>query len=775
MAQISSSSAPPVAPQPFALRRSRSVRRWWGPVLVLLVACGSFAYPPASAVAQDVDAGLVRVDSVSSGTLLFATDQPGLYVPAPVLATDIEIVVSGPIARTLVTQHFRNVADVFVEGKYLFPLPEGAAVDTLRMQVGDTWIEGVVERKEQARAIYEEARNAGQVTSLVEQIRPNVFTTAVANIGPSAEVVVQIEYQQSLAPHRGVFGLRVPLVVAPRYVPDAQLIDIVTLSSDGWQVETRPRPDAAHGQSGPVDLQDSADLQGSADGVRNPVSISIDLEAGFPVHDIESLYHEVEVVQRGETAATIELAGEVPSDRDFFLSWSSQQLDAPYGAVFSEQLGDETHFVAMLSPPSLQATAGASPSREVIFVQDTSGSMSGPSIAQARAGLELALRRLNDDDLFNVIEFDTTFSAFSPESLAATSANVREAVQFVRNLQADNGTEMQQPLEYALRDATPTDDRLRQVIFLTDGLVTNERELLQLIEEDLGRSRLFTVGIGAAPNSYFMTAAARAGRGAAVFIGDVNQVDAQMRSLFSKIETPAIVDIALEGLPVGVEVSPSPVPDLYVGDPIILTARVPAGTPLDSIEFTGQRGRRGWQLELSLAGAEERSGVSKLWAREHIRDLEASRTIAALTQAASESIDASITEVALEFGLVSRMTSLVAVDVEVSRPVDAESGSVEVPLALPDGWDPTVFSAASDSSSEGDRAAAEPLTGALQSRLHAADAASPPVAYGPRSAVTSGALAVTGAQTHIAALIGVALLGAGLCAVAVSRRITRRD
>lgn len=738
----------------------QSSLRWSGVVLVLLVTLAALGVHTPLAHAQDADTddGLVGLDSVASGTLLFATDRPGLYVPAPALDTNIEIAVSGPLARTVVTQRFRNVAEVFVEGKYLFPLPEGAAVDTLRMQVGDRWIRGVIEGKEEARAIYEEAQSAGHVASLVEQIRPNVFATAVANIAPNAAIVVQIEYQQSLAPSGGAFGLRVPLVVGPRYVPDAQLLDVVTLGADGWQVETKPQDTAAHGGVRTNTSDDSA-----IPAVRNPVSIAIDLNAGFPVDGIDSLYHDIDVVREGETAASIELTGAVPSNRDFFLSWSSEQLDDPYGAVFAEKLGDETHVVALLSPPSLQAVAGARSSREVIFVQDTSGSMSGPSIEQAKAGLELAVLRLHPDDLFNVIEFNTHFSAFSPKPVPASAANVRQAVKFVRNLKAENGTEMQPPLEFALRDDSPTDERLRQVIFLTDGLVTNEQEMLQLIEEDLGRSRLFTVGIGSAPNSYFMTAAARAGRGATVFIGDVNEVDAQMSSLFTKIETPAIVDITLQGLPDGVQVSPSPVPDLYVGDPIVLTARVPAGTSLDTIELAGKRGSRGWELALSLGGAEERAGVSKLWAREHIRDLEASRTLAALSEDEHAAIDTAIRDAALEFGLVSRMTSLVAVDVEVARSADNETTSTEVPLALPDEWDASVFAATDASAVDGKPA--DSLSRPLQARLEAADQARPPVAYGPRTS-----LAVTGTQSQLLAMIGAALLSVGCGALGASRR-----
>jgi len=764
--------------------------------VVVLVASAVFV--PTAGAQDDSDAdsnaaddelsteGLVTLDSVHSGSLLLVSDRPGLYVPAPALKTTIDVAVSGPLARTVVSQRFENRADVFVEGRYVFPLPEGAAVDTLRMQVGDRWIEGVIEGREEAKQIYEAAREEGRVTSLVEQQRPNVFTTSVANIAPRADVIVQIEYQQSLAPHNGVFGLRVPLLVAPRYVAEGQLTEVVSLSSDGWGIETQIDDDASFAlssQAPPDENYESA--------VRNPVELSVDLDAGFPIDDVQSLYHEVDIDRRTDSSVQVDLAGEVPADRDFYLSWKPGSLTKPYGAVFGERIEGETHYIAMLTPPSANARTAVGAAREVILVQDTSGSMSGESIEQAKAGLAAALRALREDDTFNVIEFNSEHTIFSDEPVRATPANIRRALGFIDGLVADRGTEMKPALARALRDGNRDDDRLRQVIFLTDGLVTNEVELLKLIEEDLGRSRLFTVGIGSAPNSYFMSAAAQSGRGSSVFIGAIDEVDEQMRVLFAKIGTPAIVDLALDQLPSGVEVSPSPIPDLYVGDPIVLTVRVPDGDDLETLRVQGRRDERAWRLDLSLEDVESRPGVSKLWAREHIRDLETSRRAPTLSTRQLDAIDDSILEVALDFGLVSRLTSLVAVDVEVTRPDEAESGSAGVLLNPPAGWDPAIFSAA-------DSAAATPDDGGNHGALVdpidpvAQDEAPqvPRLAYGPRSqpdtTMHAGPnlgptqptarsahvpLAATGADWKLTSVLGSALVAAGLATF--GRRRTR--
>ena len=638
-----------------------------------------------AATAKLIEQGLVQLDSLDRGALLLETDEPGWYIPAPTLMTDFDVSISGPIARTVVSQSFRNVADVFVEGKYLFPLPEGAAVDTLRMRVDDRWIEGQIEEREQARQIYEEARDAGQVASLVEQLRPNAFTTSVANIAPDAIVVVQIEFQQTLSPVDGVFGMRLPLVVAPRYTPSYALEPVAKLGSDGWTVLPSLNEDTK-ALAAPISprSEDGAD-------VPNPVTITVDLQAGFPVGDIDSPFHDIDVDRRFESTADVELSGPVPANRDFFLSWAPRELDAPYAETFSETLNNEIHAVAIVTPPSIKNDDEIQRSREVVFVQDTSGSMQGDSIRQARAGLVRALNRLTPDDEFNIIEFNSEYETFASKPIAASEENIRRAVRWVNGLVAEKGTEMFPALEEALHDKDPNDGRLRQVIFLTDGEVTNERDLFALIERDLGKSRLFTVGIGSAPNSYFMTSAARSGRGASVFIGDIGEVQQQMDSLFAKIEVPAVVDLDIEGLPAGATVAPYPIPDLYAGDPVVLTVRMPLSTAVDTAMLTGTRNGDPWELEVELGSAEIRPGVSKLWAREFIRDLEAQRNSATVSFDDFEAIDEQILTTALDFGLVSRLTSLVAVDVEVTRPSDAESTSLDVPLNIPDGWDLEVF------------------------------------------------------------------------------------
>lgn len=605
----------------------------------------------------------VTLDQVAAGSLLFRTETPGEHIAAPVVSTDVKIDVTGPIARTVMTQRFRNPSDGWVEGIYAFPLPEDSAVDTLRMRVGDRFIEGRIEEKVQAQQIYEEAKADGKAAALVEQHRPNLFTTSVANIGPGAVVVAQIEFQQTLTPKDGEFSLRLPLVAAPRY-GGAPIVQAVAFGPTGWATTTPETPIVL-----PTDDGD----------VRNPVTLMVDLAPGFPMASLDSRFHEVEIAET-DTGATVALTGPVPADRDFELVWTAEAAAAPAASLFSEAHEGERHMILTLAPPEVPTDAPLLP-RDVIFVQDVSGSMAGESIRQARAGLETALKRLRPEDRFTIIAFNDEYRMWSEAPVDATAEEIAKAVAAIRGLEADGGTNMLPALDRALR-MTPAPGRLRQVVFLTDGAVSFEAEMLQLIHEKLGSARLFMVGIGSAPNAYFMTRVAEAGRGAHVYIGDLNEVQAKMEALFAKIETPAITGLALD-LPAGMEVSPSILPDLYAGEPLTVALKGAGG----AARLTGQRGGTPFAMEIDLSAAPERPGVARLYARRHIASLEAERLIGG----SPEEADAAILKTALGYGLVSRLTSLIAVDDNPIRPFAEPLSRAEIARNLPAGWDPALF------------------------------------------------------------------------------------
>lgn len=644
--------------------------------IALILATAGFTTPARAGTEN----GVVLLKDVESGSLLLNAKEPGKYIPAPLLATEVKIDVTGPMARTRVTQRFINPGDGWVEGKYVFPLPENAAVDTLKMLIGDKVIEGQIKEKQQARQIYEEARANGQKASLIEEQRPNVFINSVANIGPKETIVVQIEYQQTVKQDKDSFSLRFPMVVAPRYTPktaEPQTVDFVPGS--GWG--NLHMPDEKSASAGD-DLQQPPVLNPDM-GKVNPVALSVTLDAGFELGDIESPHHKINLTREGKDKASLTLADDVvPADRDFELVWKAAKSAAPTAALFREHVGNEDYLLVMLTPPAATSAQKAKP-REAIFVIDNSGSMSGPSMDQAKESLLYALKDLKPGDTFNVIRFDDTLTVLFPKAVPADGENLATARKFVSGLTANGGTEMLPALEASLSDAHPDDDsHVRQVIFLTDGAISNERELFSTITRNLGRSRLFTVGIGSAPNSYFMTRAAEAGRGTFTHIGEEKQVVSRMTELLAKLSHPVMTNItALWPDTAQSESWPNPVPDLYAGEPIVISARMPKAE--GTLILKGEQAGEPWEVHMAIDAGATRPGIGKLWARRKIESLEAD----ALLNDDQSGIDKQILQTALDHHLVSRLTSLVAVDVTPSRPDGKPLVEKDMLVNLPAGWD----------------------------------------------------------------------------------------
>ncbi|WP_340691801.1 marine proteobacterial sortase target protein [Hyphomonas sp.] len=639
--------------------------QWLGSIL----AAAAFA---AGAAWADQEPRLVTPNDATTGALLLKSSTPGKYIEAPSLLTDVQIDISGPIARTRVTQRFENTTDGWIEGVYVFPLPDESAVDTLRMQIGDRFIEGMIEERQKAKAIYEQAKSEGRKTALLEQERPNLFTNSIANIGPGETIIVQIEYQETVRLTDDQFSLRFPMVVGPRYNPAPQILT-ASLGDDGWAV-VDPVPDRT---------RISPPVLNPVIGNTNPLTLNVSLNAGFPVGELDSTYHPMDVDWSGANAANLTLsAGSVPANRDFELTWTPKASKAPSAALFRETVDGEPYYLLMVTPPVATQSAPPPP-REITFIIDTSGSMGGESIRQARQSLAMAVQRLAPTDRFNVIEFNSVTNALFSHPVDATPSNIARATNWVERLEATGGTEMLPALREALADHGNADGRLRQVIFLTDGAIGNEQQLFETISRNRKDARIFTVGIGSAPNSFFMSRAAELGQGTFTHIGDVDEVAARMGALFTKLESPAITNVAATW-PDGsaVEAWPSPLPDVYAGETLVIAAHAAAKDGL--VWVSGLNGDQPWKVGLPVKQAAERKGISKLWARKKITSLELDR---ARSDTLPDLVDDQILNVALAHHLVSRLTSLVAVDVTPTRPDGATLESATVPLNLPAGWD----------------------------------------------------------------------------------------
>jgi Ca-activated chloride channel homolog len=624
--------------------------------------------------AEGPPAALTKPGDARSGSLLFKTDDG--YTDAPRLGIDVDLTVSGPTIRARVTQIFRNPTQNWMEATYVYPLPPGGAVDTLRMVVRDRVVVGRIEERQQARVIYEQARASGQKAALTEQERPNIFTNSLANIGPGETVLVQIEYQEPVGQTGNEFSLRVPMVVGPRYNP-LPIVQSVDLRENGWGASSVDPVADRDRISPPV-------LDPAQNGPINPTSITVHLQAGFPLGEVKSHHHAVRIESPDAETRNISLAdGTVPADRDFDLTWKPAAETAPSVGLFREHVGNADYLLAFVTPPAVEQAEQKPLPREVVFVIDNSGSMGGTSIAQAKASLLYGLGRLGPNDRFNVIRFDDTMDVLFDSPIAADAGHLAHAKSFVSALQAAGGTEMVPAMRAALTDTAGDDtNRVRQVVFLTDGAIGNEQQLFDTITAMRGRSRVFMVGIGSAPNTFLMTRAAELGRGAFTHIGSVEQVEERMRGLFAKLENPAITALSAKFSDAKADITPAAIPDLYRDEPLVLAARLDklAG----SVEIKGRIGDRPWSATLPLANAAEGKGLSKLWARRKITDAEVART---LRQIAPDDADKTILALALEHQLVTRLTSLVAIDKTPSRPEGEALKLTDLPLNLPAGWD----------------------------------------------------------------------------------------
>jgi Ca-activated chloride channel family protein len=572
---------------------------------------------------------------------------------AVALHTEISVEITALAARVEVTQAFRNTGLAWAEATYRYPLPAGAAVDRMTIRVGDRLLEGEIREKQDARRRYVQARRDGQVASLVEQERANQFQTRLANIGPGEEIRVTIGFLATVDYRDGDFSLRIPLTFTPRW--------------DGAG-ESAAASIAAGSSAHPLILP----ATGLDD---HRLSIDVDLRAGMNLARIESRYHDVDIEPSPQGYRIYLADPDTRADRIFELSWSPDYGPAPVSTLATYADGEDVYALLMLAPPLAEAVAPRP--REVVFIIDTSGSMEGASLTQAKAALHQGLHALGPHDRFNLIRFSSATRALFDESMPVYPAYLAEAADFIDGLRANGGTVMAPALDRAM--GLPVQpDLLRQIVFVTDGSVGNERELLFRIGEKLGDSRLFTVSIGTAPNGWFMRKAAAIGRGSHTHIGALTEVEERMAGLWSRIENPAVQNLCVDwGM--NAEFYPEIIPDLYAGEPLWLYARLPRSPR--QVTVCGELDGRGWELESRLLPGRGSEALAALWARSKIEALEDSR----LFGEDPDSVRLGVLDLALEFGLLTPYTSLVAVDRTPARPASEHLEDNQVPSLLPAG------------------------------------------------------------------------------------------
>ena len=353
----------------------------------------------------------VRADSGFGTIKAMARDGQPFELVA--LTSEIHYQIGGLIAEASIRQHFTNTGNDWIEAQYLLPLPEGAAVHDMTLRIGERLVVGEIREKEQARREYVEAAASGQRAALVESDRAQLFRTAVANVAPGESIEVEVRWWQPIDYAADRFRLTLPLTYTPRYTSGMSAPGIVTDSPADGNATTR---DDMHSTPAPR------------------VELQVELDPGLALSRVESPSHAIQV-QRRASAYSIRLAsGSVPADRDFVLEWVPILGASPSAAVLTETVDGQTYAMVMLVPDSQLADPLP---RELILVMDTSGSMQGESIRQARAALDLALSSLRPIDRFNVIQFNSVTESLFDHAVAASAADVALAREWIAGLQAN--------------------------------------------------------------------------------------------------------------------------------------------------------------------------------------------------------------------------------------------------------------------------------------------------------------------------------------------------
>jgi len=589
------------------------------------------------------DAGdIATADKRDAMPALRARRAGGEEIPLPLVNTDVDANITAYIASVHVVQQYFNPFTEKIEAVYVFPLPQNAAVSDFVMSIGDRNIRGIIRERAEAEEIYRDARAQGYVASLLTQERPNIFTQSVANIEAQEAIDVSITYFHTVAYRDGEYELVFPTVVGPRFNPPGTHNGIGAV------------PRGAGGTSG-----QTTEVEYLAPGERSghDLTLRVDIDGGMPIEDITSPSHDIVRRDLSPNRSRVELAehDRIPN-KDFVLRYRLAGRGIKTALLHQSDEHGGT-FTLLLQPPAQLSDTMRAP-MELIFVLDCSGSMSGTPITLAKDAAERALRRLGPDDTFQVIRFSSNASALGAAPIVATSENIERGVRYLRSLTSEGGTMMIEGIKAAL-DFPHDPRRLRVVSFMTDGFIGNDPEILAEMQKRLGDTRVFSFGVGAAPNRYLLEHMAQLGNGAVAYVGLDEGAAGAVDGFYERVSHPAMTNLFVDWGEADVsDVYPRRIPDLFVGRPVVLTGRYRGALPKEVVVHGRVGGEeRAMRVAVGAADADNRhAAITKLWARTKIDDLSHQTGGEAGEQRSV------ITTIALENGLMSDYTAFVAVD-----------------------------------------------------------------------------------------------------------------
>jgi len=585
----------------------------------------------------------------------------GKKINFPLLKTDMLAKVKGDLVTVTVKQTFANPHDKPLHATYLFPLNQNAAVHRMVMDVGDERVEAKIQRIEDAKAVFEQAKQQGKAASLLTEHRPNMFTQDIANLMPGLPVQVTLTYSQTLPKIDGQYELVLPLIVGPRYQPagagvaPTPVTEVKSTESLGqWEIEKLP------------DYPDVAGLNSPEIIDKERVAITVELDGGLPITELSSKTHAVSEEKLSASQRVIRLAeGKTIDNKDFVLRYRLSG-SATQAGLLAHQDERGGFFSLQLEPPAVPEVKDIA-AREMVFVLDTSGSMSGKPIEASKQFMLHALHNLHPNDYFRIIRFSNNAEEFTDEPVAATSENIQQGLRYVQALTADGGTEAANAIQQAFAKPAKA-NTLRLVVFLTDGYIGNESTVLKQVAEKIGTARIYALGVGTSVNRFLLEEMAGMGRGFARFIDPTEIADDVAIQLAGKLESPVLTDISIDWGDLQVsDIAPTKIPDLFAGGALRIQGKY-RQSGQHTIKVSGLVNGRKAQLPVTVtlpAGSDDKDNpIPVIWARAQIA--EAMRQINTPSYLRTETIaddvlKAKVVDLGLNYGLTTRWTAFVAV------------------------------------------------------------------------------------------------------------------
>jgi Ca-activated chloride channel family protein len=571
----------------------------------------------------------------------------------PLKETRVTAEVNGVIASVHVHQLYRNEGTKPLNAKYVFPGSTGAAVNGMVMTIGERRIRAQIKEKEQAHAMFEAAKAAGQTASLLAQKRPNVFSMDVANIAAGTTVDVELDYTEFLAATDGEYQFTYPGVVGPRYGGGAGGADL--------PVAWIGNPYLHAGEVDPASFD-----------------ITVQLKSAIPVHDVRCATHHILTRWNGAEGGTVSLdePRNVAGNRDFVLRYRLQGNAIVTGLTRYSWGGE--HYFMLLAEPPVRSSAETVPPREYVFIVDVSGSMNGFPLDTARSLVGKLLAGLRPQDRFNILFFAGGSRVLAPASVAATPENLATARQMLKEASGGGGTELLPALEQAL-DMPAAEGTSRNLVLVTDGYVDVESSAFRLVDAKLGHANLYAFGIGSSVNRYLIEGIAKLGHAESFVVSSEEDAAREAARFQEYVGSPLMTGITVAGKGVELyDLEPRNQPDLLARRPVLVMGKYQHARSDAGIELSGVTGagRQAWNFALDESGRDESLPI--LWARKRLERLYV------FPDAQATSRD-EIKALGLKYSLLTSATSFIGIDERLPTGDVEPATDVKQPLPLPEG------------------------------------------------------------------------------------------